>query len=59
MDTLFGHMCNVVIHFANHIVIVTKGEHMQAVAEVFSQMEKANPLINPKKVFLTQQSIEF
>ena len=62
MDTLFGHMCDVVIHYADDIMIATKGtfeEHMKAVAEVFSQMEKANLLINPKKVFLAQQCIEF
>ncbi len=62
MDTLFGHMCDVVIHYADDIMIATKGtfeEHMKAVAEIFSQMEKANLLINPKKVFLAQQCIEF
>jgi hypothetical protein len=62
MDTLFGHMCDVVIHYTDDIMIATKRtfeEHMKAVAGVFSQMEKANLLINPKKVFLAQQSIEF
>jgi hypothetical protein len=62
MDTLFGHMCNVVIHYTDDIMIATKRtfeEHMKAVAKVFSQMEKANLLINPKKVFLAQESIKF
>jgi hypothetical protein len=49
MDTLSGHMCNVVIHYADDIMIATKGtfeEHLKAVAEVFSQMEKTNLFIN-------------
>jgi len=62
MDKLFGHMCDVVIHYVDDIMIATKGtfeEHMKAVGEVFAQMEKSNLLINPKKVFLAQESIEF
>jgi hypothetical protein len=62
MDTLFGHMCNVVIHYTNEIMIATKGtfeEHMKAVPKVFSQMEKDHLHINSKKVLLAQESIEF
>jgi hypothetical protein len=35
MDTLVGHMCDVVIYYADNIMIATKGtfeEHMKAVA---------------------------
>ena len=62
MDKMFGHMCNDVIHYADDIMIATKGtfaEHLQVLSKVLEQMEKTNLLINPKKVYLAQESIEF
>ena len=62
MDRLFGHMFDVVIHYADDIMVATKGsfdEHIEAVGKVLAQMEQANLKINPKKVFIAQESIEF
>ena len=60
MGKRFDHMCNVVIHYDEDILIATKAtfeEHMKAVRRLFSQMETAGPLINPKKVFLAKKEI--
>ena len=62
MDKLFGHMCDDVIHYADDIMVATKGtfeEHIEAIDKVLEQMERVNLKINPKKVFMAQESIEF
>ncbi len=56
MDKLFVHMYDVDIHYSDYtinIMVATKRtvkEHVTAVGEVLTQMEKANLLINPMKI---------
>ncbi|MGV0982791.1 MAG: reverse transcriptase domain-containing protein [Polynucleobacter sp.] len=62
MDTLFGNMMDRVLHYADDIMIATKGsfeQHMDAVGEVLAKMETANLKINPKKVNLALENVEF
>lgn len=62
MDQLFGDMCDIVIHYADDIMISTTGtfeEHMKAVAEVLARLKKANLKISPKKLKIAQDNVEF
>ena len=62
MDHLLGDMMDTVIHYVDDIMIATNGsfeDHMAAFDKVLERIEKSGLKINPKKVFLAQESIEF
>ena len=62
MDKLFGHMADVVIHYADDLMIATKGtyeEHLKVIELVLQQLANANLKINPKKINIAQEAIEF
>ncbi len=61
-DKLFGHMADVVIHYADDLMIATKGtyeEHLKVIELVLQQLANANLKINPKKINIAQEAIKF
>ena len=62
MEKLFGHMGDVVKHNADDLIKATKGtykEHLKVVELVLQQLANANLKINPKKINISQEAIEF
>ena len=62
MDKLFGNMADSVIHYADDLMIATNGtfeEHLEVIDKVLSIMKGANLKINPKKINIAQEEIEF
>ena len=62
MDKLFGNMADCVIHYADDLMIATNGtyqEHLDVIDKVLSIMSEANLKINPKKMNIAKNEIEF
>jgi len=62
MDKMFGDMVDTVIHYADDVLVATKGtleEHFKIVGEVLQRFIKANVKIQPRKLNIAQEEIEF
>jgi len=62
MDKLFGDMADDVIHYADDILIATKGsfdEHMAVVNKVLHRIKEGKIKIRPQKINLARKEIDF
>ena len=62
MDKLFGDLADVVIHYADDVMVSTKGtfeEHLAVIDVILQRFHDANIKISPKKIKIAQEEVEF